>query len=335
MTSGVDAIYRDPDGARVEPVRLSIVDRILFVRGGPVERSAPLETVHIPAVKPPAPRVVRFSDGTWCEVADREAFDALLASARRLPPAQWEGTPRALGLVLLGVIVAVVVLLFIGIPLVAAKAAGWIPEAVTSDIGDRTLAVLEQQVLGPSALPLDRRADVVAAFERLRMPVGPTRYRLEFRSSASLGPNAAALPSGTIVVTDDLVRLARDDREILGVLAHEAGHVHHRHGMRLLAQQSFLALAAGLLIGDFSSLVAIAPTALLQAKYSRDVEREADVYAADVLRANGIAPARLADVLERIDAHERARRSTGRGLLPEYLASHPATEERLEYLRNR
>jgi Zn-dependent protease with chaperone function len=35
-----------------------------------------------------------------------------------------------------------------------------------------------------------------------------------------------------------MVAFARSDDEILAVLAHEAGHVHHRHAMRLVLQQS-------------------------------------------------------------------------------------------------
>ena len=103
-------------------------------------------------------------------------------------------------------------------------------------------------------------------------------------------------------------------------------------------------------VGDFSSILAVAPATLLQAKYSRDFEREADAFAADLLVAHGIKPSVLADLLERIDADQRQKASSeasdasdapdapeaGQGSsLLDYASSHPATSERLEYLRRR
>jgi Zn-dependent protease with chaperone function len=128
------------------------------------------------------------------------------------------------------------------------------------------------------------------------------------------------------------VTLAKDDREILGVLAHEAGHIERRHGLRQLLQNSTVTLFIAWYVGDVSSLVATAPTLLLQAKYSRDFEREADAYAAEVMRANGISLAHLADILERLESG----RSSGRALkrvTTDYLSSHPTTADRLRMLR--
>jgi Zn-dependent protease with chaperone function len=258
--------------------------------------------------------------------------------------------------------VAVIVLLLglfyaYGIPFVARLIAERIPDSVTQQISTQTLDVLERTVLEPSTLAPAEQERMSGAFNRLLTGTRQGRYRLLFRMSEELGANAIALPSGTMVVTDTLVRLARDDREILGVLGHEVGHVEGRHGLRLIVQGSVLTLAIGWLVGDFTSVVTLAPAVLLQARYSRGFEREADVYAANLLRSRGISPSALADMLERIDAWERsgrkpvsptrsadstpdpgdkpssASRASGPGLL-EYAASHPATRERLEYLRS-
>lgn len=239
----------------------------------------------------------------------------------------------------------------------AGAAAGWVPETVTSSISDQVLASLDGDVLKPSTLPVERQRQLTSVFDRL-VESDRHSYRLVFRDSPDLGANAIALPSGIIVVTDALVGLAHDEREVLGVLAHEAGHVQQRHGLRLLLQASTLTLVLGFAVGDFTSLVTLAPVVLLQAKYSRDFEREADAYAADVLRRHGIRPAVLADMLERIEAWELAGRPPLDGHQPDsnaprrqgdgqalervsspvsgvldYAAGHPATKERLEYLR--
>src|SRR5438094_7952747 len=98
-----------------------------------------------------------------------------------------------------------------------------------------------------------------------------TPYSLEFRQSF-IGANAFALPSGIIVVTDDLVRLSRSDDEVLGVLAHELGHVKHRHTMRRLLEGSATALIIAGGTGDLASTTspaAAAPAARLQTTYPR------------------------------------------------------------------
>lgn len=100
-----------------------------------------------------------------------------------------------------------------------------------------------------------------------------------FRNAEEVGPNAFALPSGTIVMLDQLVELADDDKEVLGVLAHELGHVERRHSARMMLQTSISGLALTWWLGDVSTLLAAAPGVMLGAKYSRDMETEADEYA--------------------------------------------------------
>ena len=129
------------------------------------------------------------------------------------------------------------------------------PAAATNRLSTEVLAILDGQIFTPSALPLERRQELDAAFRRLKMPRGESAsYQLAFRKSDVVGANALALPSGTIVVTDDLVALAEDDRELIGVLAHEAGHVDHRHGLRNMLQNSMVGLLVAWFIGDISSI---------------------------------------------------------------------------------
>ncbi|HEX5106812.1 MAG TPA: M48 family metallopeptidase [Vicinamibacterales bacterium] len=256
---------------------------------------------------------------------------------------QWESRPKTLAAVL-GVFVLIVAAGYhFGIPIAARFMAFRIPAAVTTAISDRTLDSLDGSVLQPSTLPELRQQQLASAFASLEGPGRAGSYRLVFRDTQELGANALALPSGTIVVTDVLVQLARDDREIMGVLAHEAGHVQARHGLRLLLQNSALTLTIGWIVGDVTSVIAVAPAVILQTKYSRDFEREADAIAADTLRARGIPPSMLADLLERIDAGERSAVEEGEGAgggadgprLLDYTSSHPPTRERLDYLRSR
>jgi len=84
-----------------------------------------------------------------------------------------------------------------------------------------------------------------------------------------LGANAFTLPDGSIILLDDLITAVGDDRETLAVLAHELGHAHHRHGLQMLLRSSVLGAFLTLYVGDVSHLLAAAPAALLQARYSQ------------------------------------------------------------------
>ncbi len=109
--------------------------------------------------------------------------------------------------------------------------------------------------------------------------------------------------------------------------------------MRMVLQSSVVGLVLAWYVGDVSGLLATAPTIIMQAKYSRDMEREADEYAERTMRLNGLSPCLLANMLEKLEASHLAR---GRKKPPakpekesealEYLSSHPATRERSNLL---
>ena len=329
----IPAGYFDGVAARRHPVILSISGGVVSVEGEAVNRREWVSSVHIGDALGSTPRIIRFTDGAFCEVDDHEGLRRLLIEngLERASVSQWETSWRWVT----GAAVLFIAALFIayrfGIPLVARVVAHQVPPAASELISDQILEFLDRGVLRPSALPHARREALGARFGSLRMPDGEANYRIQFRKSTLFGPNAIALPSGVIVVTDDLVALAQDDREIIGVLAHEAGHVERRHGLRQMLQSSIVGVLIAWFIGDVSTIAAAAPTALIEAKYSRDLEREADAFAAAILRENDIDVRHLINLLRRLD--EKAGADAASGAL-KYLASHPATSERLAQLES-
>lgn len=146
-----------------------------------------------------------------------------------------------------------------------------------------------------------------------------------------MGPNAFALPSGDIVVLDQLVELAENDDEVAGVIAHELGHVAYRHGLRQLIQSSVVSFVVGIYFGDVSSLAASFGALALESRYSREFEHEADAYGARSLLAAGLGSEPLAAMLERMEkAHAEKGGKASRESL---LSSHPDTAERVARLR--
>jgi predicted Zn-dependent protease len=96
--------------------------------------------------------------------------------------------------------------------------------------------------------------------------------------------------------------------------------------MRRVIQSSAIAAFATLLFGDVSAIVANIPTLMLDLKYSRDAEREADDYAIAMLKANGMSLSSLVQGFEKLE-------DKADGITP-YLSSHPPTAERIERIRN-
>src|SRR5262249_21469623 len=156
-------------------------------------------------------------------------------------------------------------------------------------------------------------------------------YRIEFRRSR-IGPNALAFPGGVIVMTDELVALAPSDEAVLGVLAHELGHLEGRHLLRRLITSTVTGAVTTLLTGDAGGIATARPAALADLSSSRDMEREADEYAIERLHEAGLPLAPLADLLEKMEAEraERTKSATkGSVRLEGYLSTHPDTAERV------
>ena len=71
-----------------------------------------------------------------------------------------------------------------------------------------------------------------------------------------------ALPGGTVILTDQLVALAKNDDEIAGVLAHEIGHVKHRHSLKQLYRVLGIGFMISVIGGD--SLAVLIPCCSVQ-----------------------------------------------------------------------
>ncbi|NOV30285.1 M48 family metallopeptidase [Methylomonas sp. ZR1] len=331
------AVYYDGRQARPHPVTLCLEGDKLLLQGRDIVRREDLASLKIPPPLGSTPRLILFADGGRCEVADRQGFAEMLPDAGSSAVAGMENSWwYALAALLLTLSLLVVAYLF-GLPYAARAAADQVPVYLLERMDTQFFASLDQTLLKPSTLSDERRQTIQDGWQRLALPPGEDRpAHIEFRASPTLGANAFALPGGSVLLLDDLVSLASNDQEILAVLAHEMGHVHEKHALRQMLQASVVGLAMAWYIGDISSLLAVAPTVLLQTRYSRDFERRADAFAAELLRANAIPVSRLADILEKLEAAHQTtvpKQPVESLEALDYLSSHPNTEERIKRLR--
>lgn len=305
-----------------------------------VERVFPATGLAIPPGVGSVRRTLRLPDGGLCELDDMEILAELERAAgtgkSRGLLLRWEKSlPLALAALALTVLVVLLFLQF-GVPSLARRAALALPPATENMLGREALATLDRVLMKPSTLKKERREQLSALFRRVAGPgTDASGYRLEFRSSPAIGANAFALPSGIVVITDELVDLARQDDEIAAILAHELGHVRGRHIMRHIMQSSAAGLIVATLTGDLVSITSLAatlPTVLVDASFSREFEREADNAAIAWMKSAGIAPRRYAEILGRLQAQldvRQGKAADGRSPARNYLSTHPDTGDRI------
>ena len=330
MKNVLEADYYDGKSSTRHAVSLILGGGKLKIVGESIDLQVELRGVRRSLRIGNTPRWLYLPGGGACVTSDNDAVDRLARKRRydRLLQA-WESRPTLAALAVALVAACTWLMVSELLPRAADEVASRIPVEAESVLGQQALQGMDRVFLQRSSLSGQQQVELSEKFYSMMRAAGDsTPYRLEFRASPALGANAFALPSGIIVVLDDLVKLGQTDEQVLGVLAHEVGHVHHRHTLRRLLEGSAAALLIAGLTGDVASttsLAAAAPALLLQTKYSRDNEREADAYAVELMKKAGVDGRALAVMLGRLQKLAARGRRPG---MPTFLSSHPATEER-------
>ena len=143
--------------------------------------------------------------------------------------------------------------------------------------------------------------------------------------------NAFALPGGPIFITEGLLRMLRNEAEVAGVLGHEIGHVIARHSAEHLAKQQLTqgligAVAVG--SGDYNATqLAQVVGSLVNMKYGREDEIEADSLGVRIMEEAGYDPRALLRVMEVL------AKAGGGARQPEFMSTHPDPGNRAERIK--
>ncbi len=240
---------------------------------------------------------------------------------------------RAVACCMVCLAAALFALVYYAIPHLSNRVAGAIPPEVTTSVSRNTLRMFDMRLVKPTQLAAKRQEEVEKLFRDVARRIDPQQadsYTIEFRSGRRLGANAFALPSGIIVVTDELLSLSGDDDELSAIFAHEIAHVKLRHAVRHILQSTGILFLVSLLTGDITSVTnfaAFLPTLLIESGYSRDFEREADHVAGSLLIAQGKGTAPFRRMLEKLDASNPGTLKLG------VFSTHPETMRRIRDLR--
>lgn len=302
-------------------------------------------------------RKLTFKDGSVFVTADNDAIDLLLGNKRDL-----NGLLHTLESHIAWVIVALLVtiatsgaILKWGIPWSSTKLAHALPHKTNELLAEHTLEFLDDYIFEEnSEVDPDRAAQIRARFKSRLIPLEAKNqdinYQLHFRkwqlNDEEGIPNALALPSGDIILTDKFVELSQTADEIDAVLLHEMGHVVHRHSLQMVVQSTLLTTIIMMTTGESSGLIDMGigvGSLLISSNYSRGHESEADEYAFKKMLQAKIDPQAFSDIMARMsaymaqtdndaeqdDADNKQSETQNESSILDYLSSHPNTAKRI------
>lgn len=250
-------------------------------------------------------------------------------------------TALAMMISVLGGILAMLLCLVLAKDRIVAAVANTVPADWEVRLGDTAFEHLmanRREINDPQL-----NAQLAAITVPLVAGIKDSRYPFKFHIIEDPTLNAFAVPGGNVVVHSGLLLEAGRPEEVAGVLAHEIAHVTHRHGFRSIVSSLGLYQVLSLFVGDASSLLAVLANNsafLIDRKFSRDFEREADNAGWDYLLQAHIDPSGMTDFFKKLKAEEAKRLEKmpggagAEGALA-ILSTHPATDERMQSLEEK
>jgi len=279
------------------------------------------------------PREMMFANDQLFVTDDNDAVDQLIKQHRQSDSHSWlhkleNNTP----LILISVIVTGFVVwatMVYGVPAAAKTIAHQLPAFASEKLGS-SLSILDQTVFEPSQLNKTRQEEIRRLTEPYLKDFEHLQPKLAFRSG--MKANALALPGGEIVLTDDFVNLVANNQELLAVFFHEIGHLKHKHILRRALQDSMVSLIIIFVTGDVDSfdLLTGLPTLILDLSYSREFEREADLFALEQLHHYKISVDHFASVMERLENYYEEQESQTEEVIGKVLNKNKQTTEATE-----
>lgn len=149
--------------------------------------------------------------------------------------------------------------------------------------------------------------------------------------------NAFALPGGHVAVYRGMLQFVENDAQLAAVIGHEIGHVLARHAAERISTSQLLEAGAGAASVALGATTGVNPQTMgallgagatygIQLPFSRRHEYEADRIGAVLMAKAGYDPRAAVALWRRMAARGGAR-------TPEFLSTHPASDNRVEALQ--
>lgn len=284
------------------------------------------------------PRKITLPDGRVFETSDNGAVDAIERTFEQGGIVRLvhilERHKRYIAVLLVATVAISYATVRYGIPAFAHVVADRLPASSLEQASTEVLAIFDNGYFTETGLDSERQTHIQSLFDKVVRASGAHApcCRLLFRKSEAMGANAMALPDGTVILLDRMVKLASSDAALAGVLAHEVGHVEERHSLRQIIQASTLSIGVTVMLGDLSQmseLLISAPLLFAQLQYSRAFEESADSFALRTLQVLDMDTAPTGDLFAELARTCKADGNCGNG----WLSTHPNLADRAERFR--
>jgi Zn-dependent protease with chaperone function len=205
----------------------------------------------------------------------------------------------------------------------------WLSAKLASRVSIKTEQKLGNAVY--DALGLQEREDTAASAvlnEFFKAMDVPTAYEIKITVVNDNVVNAFALPGGRMVVYRALLDKIETYPELAALLSHEFTHINNKHSTKSIFRRLGSKVFIGLLFGRFGSVTNVLVNHadnLKNLKYSRSLEKEADMNGLALLMKRKIDPAGFSRLFNHL-------KEAGGTVLPEVLVSHPDTDKRIKYI---
>jgi len=207
----------------------------------------------------------------------------------------------------------------------------WLSQKLASKVSIRTEKQLGDAVYDALGLPVQE--DTARSFvlnEFFNAMDVPTAYSIKITVVNDNTVNAFALPGGRIVVYSALLKEITSYPELAALLSHEFTHVNNKHSTKSIFRRLGSKVFLGLLFGRFGTVTSVVVNHadnLKSLKYSRSLEKEADMEGLAILSKRGVDPNGFVNLFHHL------RESAPANTLPEFLGSHPDVEKRIAYIQ--
>lgn len=320
------------DGLTADPriVALKVAAGVLTFQDGGVDHRWPLRDVRVEGLGD-LTRLCAPKDGDARLMVETAAWRAEAGAMAGAAERRIRIGERRLVIGLAVIALAVVGFVFVGMPALSGPLARATPPALERQMGDTFDAQLSvpfkackassegQEALGRLGQRLQRVAD--------------TPFDIRVRAVEAPFANAFALPGGAVVVTDDLIRMARTPDELSAVVAHEAAHVEQRHVMQAVWRSLGLGLVLDAVVGGGSGAgqqAVLLAGNFADLRYSRDAESQADARGMQLLEAAGLSSEGMAPFFERMASKGEGPDAAA---VKELISSHPDSLRRARISR--
>jgi predicted Zn-dependent protease len=185
---------------------------------------------------------------------------------------------------------------------------------------------------------LQAQVDQVGSNVVQHSAAGRSPYQYDFHLLADAQTiNAFALPGGQVFITRALFDRLETEGQLAGVLGHEVGHVVGRHSAEHIAKANLTnGLTGAAVIATYdpnnpasmgTAQVALLIGQLIDLKYGRDDELEADKLGVCFMSATGYDPQEMIGVMQILEQASQGNRQ------PEFMSTHPDPGNRITHIQ--